>query len=125
MQEWDSNELALIGGEGELRIGSTRADGSQTNLVIIWSVVVDGALYVRSVNGTTAPWYRGTRATHRGRIQVTGLTKDVEFVDVDASDAIGAEVDAAYGAKYGRSSSAVASITSAGARAATIRVVPV
>ena len=122
---WDNNDLSRIAGAGELRIGSKRADGTKTKPVIIWSVRVGADLYVRSVNGTDAPWYRGTRATHTGQVQAAGLDRDVEFVDVAPDDPLHEQLDAAYEDKYGRGSSAVNHITSAAARAATIRVLPV
>jgi hypothetical protein len=121
---WNEQELSTIAAAGELHIGSKRQDGTKTNGVIIWSVRVGDDLYVRSVNGTDAPWYRGTRATQTGQVQGTGFDRDVVFVDVDATDPVQEQLDHAYGLKYGRSSSSVASITSATARAATIRVLP-
>ncbi len=120
-----TEDLAAISRSGELRISSKRADGTRTKPVIIWSAEVDGDVYVRSVNGVTAPWYRGTRPTHEGRVQAAGREADVRFVDVDASDAVNDRLDAAYADKYGAGSNSVKSINSTTAREATIKVVPV
>jgi hypothetical protein len=38
---------------------------------------------VRSVNGRTAAWFRGTQVRHEGRIEAGGVAKDVKFVDAD------------------------------------------
>jgi hypothetical protein len=37
----------------------------------IWVVRVDDDLYVRSVNGRTSDWFRGTQRRHQGRIRHT------------------------------------------------------
>ncbi|HKA11853.1 MAG TPA: DUF2255 family protein [Candidatus Dormibacteraeota bacterium] len=34
-------------------------------------------LYVRSVNGRGAAWFRGTQARHQGRIPTGGVEEDV------------------------------------------------
>jgi hypothetical protein len=60
--------LAAAAAEDELTIASRRADGSLRPERIIWAVEHDGALYVRSVNGPRAAWYRGTRTRHEGQL---------------------------------------------------------
>jgi hypothetical protein len=47
-------------------------------------VRVDEDVYVRSVNGRTSDWFRGTQRRHEGRIRAGGLEKDVTFVEADA-----------------------------------------
>jgi hypothetical protein len=83
-------------------------------------------LYTRSVNGPDAGWFRGTRATHQGRITAGGVDVDVEFVDVaDRPDeTLDDDIDEAYRVKYGRNSSPVAHITSATARMTTLKLQP-
>lgn len=105
-----------------MQIAGTRSDGSLRTPVIVWAVRVGDDLYTRSVNGPDAAWFRGTRATHRGRLSAGAMTIDVDFVD-----AVGAaedEIDDAYQRKYGRYPGPVASITSAVARATTMKIVP-
>src|SRR5207249_321224 len=68
MASWTNQELDRIGAAGELRIASTRADGTLRNPVIIWGVRIGDDYFVRSVHGATGGWYRGTRATHKGWI---------------------------------------------------------
>ena len=67
MTTWTSDELNKIEAAEELRIASVRHDGTLTNPVTIWVVRVGDDLYVRSVNGPTAGWYRGTQVRHKGR----------------------------------------------------------
>ena len=122
MTSWTSDELARIGAANELQIAPRRADGTLRNPVIIWVVAHNNRLYVRSVNGRAAAWFRGTQATHEGHIRAGGIEKDVTFVDVprDLEDAL----DAAYRAKYSYSPSSVAHIVSPQARPATLELVP-
>ncbi len=122
MTAWTSDELRRIGAADILEIAPRRADGTLRNHVIIWVVAHHDRLYVRSVNGRDAAWFRGTQATHEGHLRAGGVDKDVTFVDVphDIDDAL----DAAYRAKYRYSLSSVAHIVSPPARSATLELVP-
>ena len=84
----------------------------------------DDAVYVRSVNGTTAAWYRGVQTRHEGELGAGRLRRDVAFVEAGDGRGLDDALDAAYRNKYGRSSSAVAAITADVARATTLRVDP-
>jgi hypothetical protein len=103
-----------------LRIAGRRADDSLRKPVIIWQVRVGDDIYVRSVNGPDAAWFRGTQARGEGRIESGGVSKDVTFTNDNTKDA---EIDAAYAAKYG-SGSSVRAITSPIATSTTLRVEP-
>src|SRR5438105_143671 len=128
MTTWTNEELNKIGAAEELQIAALRSDGTLRNPVTIWVVRLDD-LYVRSVNGRNAAWFRGTQARHEGRIWAGGIEKDVTFVDladlVDADPDLNDQIDAAYRAKYRRyAPSIVGSIVSAEARSATLKLVP-
>jgi hypothetical protein len=123
MTTWTRDELTAIGASDELELASRRRDGTLRNPVTIWVVSLRDDLYVRSVNGPDAAWFRGTRARHEGRIRAGGVEKDVGFVDADHS--IDDEIDAAYRTKYHRYSDAtIRSVMSPDARATTIKLVP-
>jgi hypothetical protein len=124
MTTWTGEELTRIGKADELRIASLRGDGTLRNPVTIWVVRLGDDLYVRSVNGRTSAWFRGAQVRHEGRIRAGGVDKDVTFVEADADPALEDQIDAAYHSKYGYSPSGVSHITSAAARAATIKLVP-
>ena len=124
MTDWTSDELDRIGAARELRIAGRRADGRLRNPVVIWGVCVDGDYYVRSVNGTGAAWFRGTRPLHEGWISSGGVEKDVTFEDVDPRDPVNERIDDAYREKYGAGSSSVAALTAEAARQATLRLLP-
>jgi hypothetical protein len=122
MTAWTSDELTRIADADELQIASLRRDGTLGRPRTIWVVRHGDDLYVRSVNGPTAAWYRGTQTRHEGSIQAGGASKDVTFADAAGLDD---ELDAAYRAKYRRyAPSIVNSIVSTQARSATIRLVP-
>jgi hypothetical protein len=123
MTTWTSDELTRIGRTEELQIASLRRDGTLRNPVTIWVVPHDGGLYVRSVRGRTAAWFRGAQERHEGQIRAGGVEKDVTFVD--AGHDIDAEVDAAYRAKYRRyAGSVLNSVLTPEARSTTIRLEP-
>ena len=70
--------------------------------------------------GPKGAWYRAAQRSRRGRIRAGDVERDVAFEDVrDNTDA----VDAAYRAKYGRSSYVDAMVTP-DAVATTLRLVP-
>jgi hypothetical protein len=121
---WTSEELDAIGGADELRIAAQRPDGTLRNPVTIWVVRVGGDLYVRAYKGTDSPWYRGVLATHTGRVESGGVTKDVTFAD-EADPAAGDAVDAAYRDKYRNySAQFVDPMLAVTARDATVKLVP-
>jgi hypothetical protein len=124
MTDWTSDELDRIGEARELRIAGRRAGGGLRNPVIIWGVRVDDDYYVRSVNGTDAGWFRGTRPLREGWISCGGVEKDVTFEDVDPADPVNDRIDAVYRQKYGAGSSSVDAITAERARRATLKVLP-
>lgn len=124
MTAWTSDELNKIGTAEELKIASLRRDGTLRNPVIIWVVRLGDDLYIRSVNGRTSAWFRGTQARHEGHIQAGGVDKDVTFVEEAAPD-INDQLDAAYRTKYRRyGANIVNTIVSSEARAATIKLAP-
>ena len=123
MTTWTSDELTKIGTAEELEIASLRRDGTLRNPVTIWVVRHGDGLYVRSVNGRTAAWFRGTQVRHEGHIQAGGVDKDVTFVEADPD--INDQIDAAYRTKYRRyAASIISHIVSPEARSATIKLVP-
>jgi hypothetical protein len=124
MTQWNSDELTRIGSAEELEIAALRPDGSRRGRVTIWVVPHGDDVYVRSVNGPGAAWFRGTQATHRGRIWAGGVERDVTFAD--AGDDLDDQLDAAYRRKYARyPASIVNSVLTPQARSTTIRLEPV
>jgi hypothetical protein len=124
MATWTSDELTKIGDAEELRIASLRRDGTLRTSVIVWVVRHDDDLFVRSVNGRTGAWFRGTQARHEGHIQAGGVQKDVSFVE-ETDPGINDQIDAVFRTKYRRYGARfVDPMVAAEARAATIKLVP-
>jgi hypothetical protein len=123
MTPWTSNELSKIGTAEELQIASRRPDGTLRKPVTIWVVRHGDDIYVRSVNGPTAAWYRGTQQRHLGHISAGGVDRDVTFVDVGGD--LDNPIDAEYRAKYRRyAAGTIRAITSPEARSATLKLIP-
>jgi len=123
MTTWTDHELTRIGDAEELEIAARRGDGTLRRPRTIWVVREGDDLYVRSVNGPGAAWYRGTRERLDGHVTAGGVDKDVTFAD--AGSALDAALDRAYRTKYRRYAAAILDhITSDQARATTIRLVP-
>lgn len=131
MTGWSPAELDAIDRTGEVDIATRRSDGTLRPARIVWIVrhrdASSDAVYVRSVNGTTAAWYRGVQARHEGKLTAGRSQRDVMFVEAGEHVGDGTELDdaldAAYRAKYGRGP-AVDHITAATARATTLWVIP-
>jgi hypothetical protein len=119
---WTGDELSKIGAAEELQIAPLRQDGSLRKPVTIWVVRHGDDLFVRSVNGRTAAWFRGAQVRHEAQIHAGGVDKGVLLVETnDLNDAI----DAAYRTKYRRyAANTVNSDLTPQARAATLKLVP-
>jgi hypothetical protein len=87
----------------------------------IWSVAVEGALYIRGYHGQNARWYQAALRQKAGRITAAGMTREVTFEPVDGP--INDLIDDAYRAKY-HESPYLGPMISASARAATLKVMP-
>lgn len=123
MTTWTSDEINKMGTAEELQIASLRSDGTLRNPVTIWVVRHGDDLYVRSINGRSAAWFRGTQVRHDGHVEAGVVDKDVTFVDADPG--INDQIDAAYRTKYRRyAASIINHIVSAGARSTTMKLVP-
>lgn len=56
---WSEQELGKVSLSDDLHISPFREDGvTYGTPTWIWSVVVDGALYVRGYNGQASRWYQ-------------------------------------------------------------------
>jgi len=123
MTGWRADELERIEAADELEIASLRSDGTLSGRRTIWVVRVDDDLYVRSVNGRTSDWFRGTQRRHQGRIRAGGVDRDVMFVEAEAG--LEARIDEAYRRKYRRYAKRIVDSTlTPRARSAALKLVP-
>ncbi|MFT4110829.1 DUF2255 family protein [Propionicimonas sp.] len=106
----------------DLHVAPLRPDGATTGTPTwIWSVVVDGRLFVRAWNGIRSRWYQAAMTQHAGQITVAGTTYDVAFQPADL--ALRDRIDAAYRSKYA-DSPYLSPMVSAGPQAAGVEVTP-
>ncbi len=123
MTQWTSDQLDRVATAEEVQIASVRRDGVLSKPVTVWAVRHGDEIFVRSVRGRSAHWFRGTQVRHEGRIRAGGVQQDVTFVDADRN--LDDEVDAAYRAKYRRyAGSILNSVLTPEARSTTIKLVP-
>jgi hypothetical protein len=119
---WSKEELQKIAETDDLHISPFREDGKTYGTpTSIWSVVVNGGLYVRSYSGQSGRWYQAAIQQKSGRITAAGMTKEVVFEPVNGP--INDRIDDAYRAKYA-SSPYLKPMVSAGAHAATVKLMP-
>jgi hypothetical protein len=122
MTKWPDAELRKIADADDLHIAPFRDDGKTHGTPTwIWSVAVDGDLYVRAYNGQSSRWYGAAIRQKAGRITAAGMTKDVTFEPVEGP--VNNRIDDAYRAKYGGSPYLKAMIGER-ARSATVRIRP-
>lgn len=122
MKTWQKEELGKIADADDLHIAPFREDGVTCGTPTwIWSVAVDGDLYVRAYNGPSSRWYQAALRQKAGRIIAAGVTREVGFEPV--AGAIDDRIDDAYRAKY-RGSPYLKPMIGAGPRSATVRITP-
>ena len=121
--KWPASDLARIAETDDLHISPFREDGSTPGTPTwIWSVAVDGELFVRAYHGKSSRWYQAALQQRAGHIRAAGATRQVAF-DPVADAALLERIDAAYRAKY-KGSPYVDPMVGPRARAATVRIVP-
>jgi hypothetical protein len=117
---WSKDELRKIAEADDLHIAPFREDGATYRTPTwIWSVAVDGALYVRAYNGTSSSWHQAALRQKAGCIAAAGMTKEVAFEPGDGP--INDLIDEAYRPKY-RGSPYLSPVISARARSAMVKV---
>ncbi|MFJ9588719.1 DUF2255 family protein [Streptomyces acidicola] len=122
MNAWTSAQIDAISSTDDFRVSPYRDDGTTPGTpTSIWSVVVDGGVYVRAYNGTASRWHRSALQQGAGRISAGGVDAEVTFTPVDGE--INDRIDAAYSEKYA-GSAYLPPMVSGRARAATVRVDP-
>jgi len=122
MSTWSEETIRKIAETDDLHISPLREDGRTYGTPTwIWSVVVDGNLFVRAYHGTRSRWYRAAVRQRAGRILAAGMTREVDFEPVNGP--VNDRIDDAYRQKY-QGSPYLEPMIGADARAATVKVMP-
>ncbi|HEX2625898.1 MAG TPA: DUF2255 family protein [Candidatus Limnocylindrales bacterium] len=118
---FEQADLTAIAQAEEVRIETHGADGT-THRTIIWIVEHDGELYIRSVNGPSARWYREATADTSVALLVGDRRYEAQLVP--ATDPASIEAcSAGLKAKY-RGDHSLGSMLEADTLPTTLRVVP-
>lgn len=122
MSTWTETQLQSFATADDLHISPFREDGvTYGTPTWIWSVVVNGDLYVRAYNGPRSRWYRSAMTQKAGRISIAGTDHEVVFTPAD--DMVLDAVDDAYRAKYA-DSAYLAPMIAEDPRSATVQITP-
>lgn len=115
-----TNEIQQIAEADDFHIAVLRDDGkTYGTLTWIWSVEVDGKLYVRAYNGVNSRWYRSAMKHKEGKIKAAGMERKVRFEPVKGP--LNDKIDQAYRNKYS-ASPYLGSMIGERAKAATVNV---
>jgi hypothetical protein len=99
MSEWSNEDIGKIAETDDLHISPFRDDGvTYGTPTWIWSVVVNGCLFVRGYNGQRSRWYQAALKQKAGQITAAGMTREVAFEMVQGT--INDRIDDAYREKY-------------------------
>ena len=67
-ENFDPETLRLLDETREVRVETRRDDEAPVHMTIIWVVVADGEVFVRSVRGQKGRWYRELSANPSGAL---------------------------------------------------------
>ncbi|AYG03470.1 DUF2255 family protein [Gryllotalpicola protaetiae] len=124
MSEWSPEEVQAIGAIEEVGVAPLAGDGTPLASVTIWAVTVGGEVFVRSVHGTGAGWYRHVTETGRAVFSAGEISREVTFEPVN--EVKNQAVTDAYNAKYAAQPDAFRQPMVEGVSlGATLKVVPV
>ena len=102
---FDPEILGLLDDTKEVRIETRRDGDSPEHRTIIWVVVVEGEVFVRSVRGAKGRWYREISSNPEGALHVHNDRLPVRAAPATEEATVDA-VSAAFRSKYQQSSPA-------------------
>jgi hypothetical protein len=100
---FDAETLRLLDETKEVYIETRRDGDSPEHRTIIWVVVVEGEVYVRSVRGPRGRWYREISSNPEGALQVEDYRIPVRAAPAAEAPRVDA-VSASLRSKYEQSS---------------------
>ena len=96
MAKFDADTLRPLHDAKEIAI---RTEKHPKSAVVIWAVVADGEVFVRSVQGAKGRWYRDLAAGGSATLELAGRQLAVTVIPVSGADAI-ARASREYLRKY-------------------------
>ncbi len=99
MDRFDRELLSKIDAAGEVHLETRRDDSAPEHSTMIWAVVVDGNVFVRSVRGGKGRWYREASANPQAALRVDDERVPVRAVP-EADPRTVEKVSGAYREKY-------------------------
>ena len=102
---FDAETLRLLDETREVRIETRRDSDSPEHRTIIWVVVVEEEVFVRSVRGSRGRWYREISSNPEGALHVADDPIPVQATPATEGATVDA-VSAAFRSKYQKSSPA-------------------
>jgi hypothetical protein len=102
---FDAETLRLLDETKEARIETRRDGDSPEHRTIIWVVVVEGEVFVRSVRGPRGRWYREISSHQEGALHVQDDRIAMQAAPATDRPTVDA-VSAAFRSKYQKSSPA-------------------
>ncbi|MFT8593175.1 MAG: DUF2255 family protein [Bifidobacterium sp.] len=122
MKDWRQQAIEKITTTDDFHIAPFHPDKKTTGtLTWIWSVVVEGRIFVRAWNGINGRWYQAAIAQHSGIITAAGKRYQVEFNPVHSAK-LNNDIDSAYENKY-RNSAYLKPMISDGPKSSTVEVI--
>lgn len=121
---FDGAILEMLGRVREVRIETTSLDGATNHRTIVWIVTAGDEVFIRSVHGTTARWYREARRRPDAILHADGAAIPVALALAADPHSI-QRVSDAFTAKYGgRSPGSTASMLRPHTLETTLRLDP-
>ena len=102
MDKFDREMLDALDRADEVHIETRRDASSPEHGTVIWAVVVDDEVYVRSVRGEKGRWYREASANPEAALRLNDVRVSVRAVP-ETDGQILVKVSEAYREKYGDS----------------------
>ncbi|CAM2746442.1 DUF2255 family protein [Fructilactobacillus fructivorans] len=100
-KNWTDEQLKEFSKADDMHVSPFYDDGvTYGTPTWIWSVVVNGKLYVRAANGQNSSWYKSAMKQGAGRIHLANQDYEVNFAKADDDDATKKAVSDEYKQKY-------------------------
>ena len=101
MKKWTKEQITEFSRADDMHVSPFYEDGKTYGTQTwIWSVVVDGDLYVRAYNGQQSRWYQSAMTQGAGQIKFAGQTFETIYTDASGDAILDQKINAAYSSKY-------------------------